>query len=118
MKRLLVVSLLLSACVQAPIPKASENGSFETITFTQAVNVRDHAINTYSFSAGSTFVSDQVGPDDRTIYCGTAAINGSLFPVCIGHENPDQITIAVGSRSKEVRRSVPPGSIRKGKVSP
>lgn len=118
-RRLVAVSLFacnLAACATIR-PIAQSSAGYDAIRFRKAVQVRDHAINIYTFAAGSVFIADRV-TDFGEVYCGQGTINSDpqLLSICIGVRNATTLVLAPGVFLKQVDRSVPLGTFEIEKV--
>ena len=90
---------------------------YNAIKFLRTVQVRDHAINLYTFPANAVFIEDRFG-DFAPIYCGQATINDDphVLSICVGIKGSNVLVLAPGSMFKEVDRVVPNGSFNVVKV--
>lgn len=114
----LVLLIALCACaVSEPMTPPTEG--YAAVRFKQPVSVRDHAINIYTFPAGSTFVADHQFPNgvDGPIYCGMVLVNDvfSTVPACFALEGNTTIILNAGCAAPSalgcrVKREIPPGS--------
>ena len=89
----------LSACSVSQVIGPPAEG-YEAVRFKQPVSVRDHAINTYTFNTGSTFIADHQIPHgvDGPIFCGIAFRNDVLFaaPTCFALEGDTTLVLNAG----------------------
>jgi len=118
----MVLLVVLCGCAESE-PMTPPPAGYPAIRFKQPVSVRDHAINIYTFTTGSTFVADHQFPNgvDGPIYCGTALRNDIIYPnpTCVALANGDTTLIlnagcalpsALGCR---ISREIPPDSIER-----
>lgn len=108
------LALMISGCVTAPTPKQQPPGGYEAVRFRSAFSAVDHSINTYTFTAGTTLVSDRQS-DAGQIYCGTVAINEQVSQGCFGFDGSN-IIIGPESTLKRAERPVPPGTIERTRM--
>lgn len=115
----LIISLSACAGPQAIAPPAE---GYQAVRFKQPVSVRDHGINIFTFTTGSTFIADQQFPNgmDTPIYCGIALQNGVLFsvPTCIALEGDTTLFLRANCNLPSplgcsVRREIPAGSFER-----
>lgn len=111
--------IVLCAC-SASEPIAPPTQGYSAVRFKQSVDVRDHAINLYTFRTGSIFVADRHFPNGVAgpIYCGTPLVNDVLYsvPTCFALEGDTTLILnancalppELGCR---VRREIPAGSV-------
>jgi hypothetical protein len=114
----LLVFVLCACSASEPIPPPTQG--FSAARFKQSVDVRDHAINLYTFQTGSIFVADRHWPNGVAgpIYCGTALRNDVVHnvPTCFALEGDTTLILnancpdlpAIGCR---VHREIPAGSV-------
>ncbi len=105
----------VSGCISKLAAISQPQDGYDGVRFRQAIQIRDHALNNYTFSAGAVFIADRMGREEL-VYCGSALVNDGLVAVCIGVEKEDAIIIGPGAGFKEVRRPVPLGSIERIKI--
>lgn len=104
-----ILCLAAGGCVSAPTPKQQPPGGYEALKFKSTVSLRDHSINTYTFMAGSTLISDHVSSAGQ-IYCGTAFVNEAPAMVCVGYDG-GSLTLGPEDGMKRVTRPVVPGAV-------
>ncbi|GHB47589.1 hypothetical protein GCM10007094_41100 [Pseudovibrio japonicus] len=108
--------LALGGCAATIEPIPQPESGYSALRFRQAAQVRDHSINIYIFSAGSTFVNDRK-EKDMPVYCGPATINDAqTYTVCLGYKGDDTIIIGPRAGFKEVTRTLPSGTLEEVKV--
>jgi hypothetical protein len=114
-----VVCLALGSCATKLDTITPASDGFDAIRFRRTVQVRDYAINTYTFRANSVFIADR-RTEFGTLYCGLATINDDIrtYEVCLGFKPPSTIVIAPGATLKftEVERALDPQDIEQIKV--
>lgn len=104
-----ILCLMVGGCVSAPTPKPQPPGGYEALKFKSTVSLRDHSINTYTFMAGTTLISDRISPTG-TVFCGTAFVNEAPGMVCVGFDG-GSLTLAPEDTIKRVTRPVAPGAV-------
>ena len=99
-------SLILAGCSPVSVKPQARDG-YNAIRFRSTIQVRDHAINIYTFTANSVFIEDRQS-DFGPLYCGQATINDAItnFNICIGVRDESTIVIGPGAGFKEVDRDV------------
>lgn len=108
------LALLTSGCVTPPVPKQQPPGGYVAIRFRSAFSAVDHSINTFTFTAGTTLVSDRESDAGR-VYCGTVAINEQASQGCFGFDGSN-IVIGPESTLKRAVRPVPFGTIERTRM--
>lgn len=88
-------------------------GGTDAIVFRANARIRDHAMNYYLFSPGTTLVDRGDGS-----YCGPALLSSmpQYLDVCVGVRGDDILVINKGAFLKEVERQVPPGTFIRTKI--
>jgi hypothetical protein len=118
---MITISLLVTAACaywrdQPPIERPAEG--YQAIRFNRTISVRDHAVNTLTFTPGSTFVADRKF-DYGTVYCGNTLVNGSLSPLpeCMAlEEGADTVLVLRPDSIYTVRREIPAGSVERIRI--
>lgn len=110
------IALGTIGCAGSWQPIVQPAPGYDAIRFRQVVQVDDHAVSTYLFSAGTVLVADRMTEDYGPVFCGNAWLNGMVFPTCVGFEGDTTLVIGPGAGFKEVRRQVPPGSVERFKA--
>ncbi len=121
------VMLLMGLCacsVSQTLTPPTEG--YAAVRFKQPVDVRDHAVNIYTFPTGSAFVADHQFPNgvDGPIYCGIALRNGVLFsvPTCFALQGDTTLILNAGcalpsALGCRVSREIPAGSFEKFRMT-
>lgn len=116
----MVFVVFLGCSTQTVTPIIPGPKGFSAIEFTRVVGLRDHAINTFTFSAKSRLIGDRAVAGGQVLYCGMHHINVDARPFdsCFGFEAPSTLIIGLGGGFKEVRRVLPEGSFRLISIAP
>jgi hypothetical protein len=129
-KAVIILGLLaapLSACGSTHQIIEPVAGEYEAVRFKREVSVRDHAINTFTFMTGSTFIADRKLPDSKyeSVYCGIGFVNGELSktPICIAIEGESTLILRPNCTTEllelvgcGVKRTIPTNSIERFRV--
>ena len=93
-------------------PSVQGANGYAAVRFLKVAQIRDHALNVYTFNAGTTLIADRMTSYGQ-VYCGSAMRNDDehVIVTCIGVKNETSVVLNPGAFLKEVEREIPLGTI-------